>query len=117
MNSTKSSPRYAANTNPGTGKRADKIKKANKMRKTARFAVKKASVEKKNLSRIASGGDNIGIEVIQLAGRNAASRAMKVMGYVVVQEGNKIVKRYRDGRIDELEDLGKESKLQKVSFD
>lgn len=86
------------------------------MRKVARFAGKKVA-EGKRVVEITTSGDQIKIKVIQKAGRNAASRAMKVMGYVVVQEGNKIVKRYRDGRIDELEDLGMDRKVQTISFD
>jgi hypothetical protein len=40
------------------------------------------------------------------AGKRAADEAMQIMGFIVVAEGNWIVKKYEDGRTERLAEVG-----------
>lgn len=50
------------------------------------------------------------IKKIQEAGKVEATKAMKVMGYIVVAEGENIIKKFADGRIEIISPINKNKK-------
>ncbi|MDF2382572.1 hypothetical protein JMG10_13905 [Nostoc ellipsosporum NOK] len=45
------------------------------------------------------------VEKAQAAGRKAAAEAMDIMGYVIATQGDWLVKKFRDGRVEKLSKL------------
>jgi hypothetical protein len=69
------------------------------------MAVAKKKAAKKSSKYTTSDGHSyltkrVTVSRAKAAGKVATEKAMRVMGYVVVAENNKIVKKYLDGRVE-----------------
>lgn len=46
------------------------------------------------------------VAAAKAAGKRAEKKAMEIMGYVVVTQGEWVVKKFKDGRVEKLSKLG-----------
>ncbi len=95
------------------GKKRAVVKKAISKKPRAKSAPRKSIFS----SKTQKDNEIINVRSIAKAGRLAASKAMKTMGYVIVSEGDWVVKKFVSGRTRKIEKIAGKGSAQKFTLD